>query len=197
MAFDSGKGEIFVQSLQSISVISDGNNKIVASIPLGTGDTYAMAYDSGNGLILFTDDHGLNAISDSSNSIVALGLAAAGSAPWGVAYDPAMNEVFVANYGPNAASQYTVTVVSDASLATSSTTTSVTPSSTSTSVSPTTSPTQANTLSSSIAPASSSSSKASSSSISDSYLLVVAIQAVVILSLALVAQQRTRRPERI
>ncbi len=142
MAFDSGKGEIFVQSVESIQVISDGNNEVVASIPLGTGDTYAMVYDSGNGLILFTDDHGLNAISDSSNSIVALGVAAAGSAPWGVAYDPAMNEVFVANYGPNAVEQYTVTVLSDASLAPSlTTTTSTAPTTTSaTSIVTTTSP---------------------------------------------------------
>jgi DNA-binding beta-propeller fold protein YncE len=142
MAFDSGKGEIFVQSFQSIQVISDSNNTVIASIPLGTGDTYAMAYDSGKGLILFTDDHGLNVISDSSNSIVALGVAAAGSAPWGVAYDSATNEVFVANYGPNAVGQYTVTVLSDASLPTTSTiTTSTAPPTTSvTSIVTTTSP---------------------------------------------------------
>jgi YVTN family beta-propeller protein len=132
MAYDYGKGEIFVQSVESIQVISDSGNQVVASIPLGTGDEYAMTYDSGRSLILFTDDHGLDAISDSSNSIVALGVAAAGSAPWGVTYDPAMNEVFVANYGPNAVEQYTVTVLSDVSLVTSpATTTSTAPPTTS------------------------------------------------------------------
>jgi DNA-binding beta-propeller fold protein YncE len=123
MAFDSGKGEIFVQSFQSIQAISDNNNKVIASIPLGTGDSYGMAYDSGKGLILFTDDHGLNVMSDSSNSIVALGVAVAGSAPWGLAYDPVRSEVFVANYGLNEVGQYTVTVLSDASLPITSTST--------------------------------------------------------------------------
>jgi YVTN family beta-propeller protein len=50
IAYDSGKGEIFVSNGDdnTISVISDATNSVVATLPAGT-DPYAVAYDSSKG----------------------------------------------------------------------------------------------------------------------------------------------------
>ena len=50
VAYDSGKGEIFVTNSDLVYVISDTSNTVVAEIPLG-GDPFGIAYDSGKGEI--------------------------------------------------------------------------------------------------------------------------------------------------
>src|SRR3989441_11858821 len=70
VAYDSGKGELFVTNSNSVSVISDATNAVVASIPVGSG---AVAYASGNGERLVSDtgsDSG-SVISDATDAVVA------------------------------------------------------------------------------------------------------------------------------
>ena len=51
VAYDSGKGEIFVTNNggNNVSVISDSSNRVVASIPVGYAPD-GVAYDSGKGV---------------------------------------------------------------------------------------------------------------------------------------------------
>ncbi|EQD49409.1 40-residue YVTN family beta-propeller repeat-containing protein, partial [mine drainage metagenome] len=50
VAYDSGRGELFVadQLSNNVSVISDANNTVVATVPVGIGP-WAVAYDPGKG----------------------------------------------------------------------------------------------------------------------------------------------------
>jgi TM2 domain-containing membrane protein YozV len=71
MAYDSGKGEIFVANggAYAVSVISDSNSSVVATIgvvnlPLGS----SVTYDSGKGE-LFVTGNPFSVISDSNNSV--------------------------------------------------------------------------------------------------------------------------------
>jgi YVTN family beta-propeller protein len=121
IAYDSAKGEIFVANAGSpggfnvtseagtntVSVISDSNNKVVASIDMGTPAGYVV-YDSGNGEIFVTAYGGdkVYVISDSTNSIVAT--VTVGTYPLGEAYDSAKGEIYVCNGGDG-----TVSVISD------------------------------------------------------------------------------------
>jgi DNA-binding beta-propeller fold protein YncE len=66
-------------------------------------------------------------ISDSSDAVVATVTLPPGSSPYGVAYDPAKGEVFVANYG-----YITVSVISDAASSSATTPSSTTTTATST-----------------------------------------------------------------
>ena len=77
IAYDSGKGEIFVTNIydDTVSVISDSDNTVVATIPVEA--PYGVAYDSGkseifvtNSLITMTNfvSHTVSVISDSSDS---------------------------------------------------------------------------------------------------------------------------------
>src|SRR5437773_2205361 len=49
VAYDSDKGEVFVASYSrnTVSVISDETNTVVANIPVGNGGLSTLAYDSG------------------------------------------------------------------------------------------------------------------------------------------------------
>ena len=121
IAYDSAKGEIFVANAGSpggfnvtsqagtntISVISDSNNKVIASIDMGTPPGYVV-YDSGKGEIFVTAFGGdkVFVISDSTNSIVAN--VTVGTYPLGEAYDSGKGEIFVCNGGDN-----NVSVISD------------------------------------------------------------------------------------
>ncbi len=109
LAYDSGKGEIFVQNHSdgTISVISDSDNSVVATFPVGDYPQ-GMAYDSGKGETFESDldDVGevvgssspvVRVISDSNNSVVATIPNVVGN----LAYDPAKGEVFVSQYDTN------------------------------------------------------------------------------------------------
>jgi len=105
LAYNSAKGEIFVTNVDfnSVYVISDINNTVVATIPVGN-QPYGIAYDSGKGEI-FVANHGadsVSVISDNTNAMVAN--IKVGSQPSAVAYDSDKGEVFVANYNSSSIS---------------------------------------------------------------------------------------------
>jgi DNA-binding beta-propeller fold protein YncE len=132
MVYDSGKGEVFVEddvfnyssgaSVPCIvSVVSDSTNAVVTNVNVG-GGTHAegMAYDPAKGEVFVADSNGTDVavISDATDSVVAnIGIEPqatghqAGNGVLGVAYDPAADQILVANNGdylPN-----TVTAISD------------------------------------------------------------------------------------
>jgi len=128
VAYDSAKGEIFaasgnakvVGSTPSITVISDSNNSVVATITYSSPGNSAydwpnqpmgVVYDSAKSEVFVSDvgayGGSVYVISDSSNSVVAT--VAVGHNPGDMAYDSAKGEVFVANTG----SSY-ISVISDA-----------------------------------------------------------------------------------
>jgi YVTN family beta-propeller protein len=110
VAYDSGMGEIFVtnEGDNSVSVISDSSNSVVATIPVGEYPT-GVVYDLAKGEI-FVSNGGANTvsvISDSTNAVIAT--IDVGASPKCGAYDPAKGEIFVPNFDGN-----TVSVISDA-----------------------------------------------------------------------------------
>ena len=125
VAYDSGKGEIFVGDVDcypdhayyacgNVSVISDVTDKVVATIPV-VGPPQGIAYDSEKGEVFvatetgstepFTPGH-VAIISDATNSVIAT--VTVGVLPFGVAYDSGTGQVFVSNSGSN-----NVSVISD------------------------------------------------------------------------------------
>ena len=109
VAYDSGKGEVFVANhfSDSVSVISDASNTVVATIPVGS-NPQGVGYDSGKGEVFVTNQgpNTVSVISDTSNTVVAT--IPVGSNPLEVAYDSGKGEVFVANDNSN-----NVSVISD------------------------------------------------------------------------------------
>ena len=113
VAYDSGKGEIFVTTepnyptFTGVSVISDSTNAVIATIPVGNSPD-GIAYDSGKGEIFVTNsgDNTVSVILDSNNTVIST--LAVGSNPQGVAYDFGRSEIFVANHSSN-----TLSVISD------------------------------------------------------------------------------------
>ena len=105
LAYDPAKNEVFVVNTNAgtVSVISDSNNSVVATIPLGNpvpiGVATWIAYDSGTGELFvslsFARNGKVAVISDSSNIVV--DTITVGGEPEGVAYDPGKGEIFVAN----------------------------------------------------------------------------------------------------
>jgi len=105
MAYDIAMNEIFVVNTNAgtVSVISDSNNTVVATIPLGNpvpiGVAYWIAYDSGKGELFvslsFAGNGKVIIISDKSNTVV--GEITVGGEPEDLAYDSAKGEIFVAN----------------------------------------------------------------------------------------------------
>ena len=108
VAYDSGKGEVFVANSTNVSVISDATNKVIATIPVGSVPT-GLAYDGGKGEVFVANSgsNNVSVISDATNKVIAT--IPVGSQPGGVAYDSGKGEVFVANDGSN-----NVSVISDA-----------------------------------------------------------------------------------
>ena len=101
LAYDSAKGEIFVADgdSSSVSVISDSNNSVVATIKLATSPC-AIVYDSGKGEIFAANYENAGfvyEISDTNNSVVAT--VPVGSSPTAIAYDSGKGEIFTANFG--------------------------------------------------------------------------------------------------
>jgi len=105
VAYDSGKGEVFVTDFgaDSVSVISDASNSVVATVPVGHFPD-RIAYDSGKGEVFVTNvgDNTVSVISDTSDTVVAT--VAVGTYPYGIAYDSGKGEVFVTNYDSNTTS---------------------------------------------------------------------------------------------
>ena len=110
VAYDSGKGEVFVANAASdnVSVISDATDGVVATAVVGS-NPYGVAYDSGTGEVFIANaaSDNVSVISDATDSVVAT--VAVGSNPDGVAYDSGTGEVFVANEASD-----NVSVISDA-----------------------------------------------------------------------------------
>ena len=100
VAYDSGKGEIFVTNTDtnSVSVINDKTNKVVATIPVGK-NPLGVAYNSAKGEIYVTNfgSNTVSVISDKTNKVVAT--IDVGRNPIGIAYDSGTGEVYVANRG--------------------------------------------------------------------------------------------------
>jgi YVTN family beta-propeller protein len=109
VAYDSGKGEVFVTNSESdnVSVINDTTDTVVANIPVGT-DPLAATYDSGKGEIFISNEKSANVsvISDATNTVIQT-IAVAGY-PLFSAYDSANGEIFVTN------DEVSVAVISDA-----------------------------------------------------------------------------------
>ena len=105
LAYDSNMGEVFVANgdTDSVYVISDKTNSVVAEVPVGRVP-YGAAYDSGMGEV-FVANHGadsVSVISDLNNTVVAT--VKVGSAPSAVAYDSGKSMIFVANYNSSSVS---------------------------------------------------------------------------------------------
>ncbi|MCI4318844.1 MAG: YncE family protein [Thermoplasmata archaeon] len=108
VAYDSGKGEVFVTNSGSgnVSVISDATDSVVATISVGS-KPYAAAYDSGKGEVFIANEQGgsVSVVNDTNNSVVAT--VSTGNYPIGLAYDSGKGEIFVAG------DQTSVFVISD------------------------------------------------------------------------------------
>ena len=102
IAYDSGKGEVFVANFGSsnVSVIGDTTNAVVASVAVtGGASPIGVAYDSGRSEVFVTDifSNNMSVIADSNNTVVAS--VNVSTYPFGVAYDSGKGELFVTDYG--------------------------------------------------------------------------------------------------
>ena len=102
-AFDPSVDEVFLASNNSVSVITDSNNSVVASIPVGHDPSF-IAYDSIRSELLVAnyDSNSVSIISDSNDSVIAT--LQVGYSPTGVTYDSGVGDFFVANTGSNSLS---------------------------------------------------------------------------------------------
>jgi len=99
IAYDSGKGEIFVSSMgeNCVKVISDTNNTVVKTIPVGS-QPMGLAYDSGRGeIFVCSGDSKVYVISDTNNTVVAN--ISVGTYPFYATYIPTRGEIYVSNMG--------------------------------------------------------------------------------------------------
>jgi YVTN family beta-propeller protein len=100
-AYDPSKGDVFVTGYgyndtgNTVYVISDATNSVVANVTVGKGPPYAIAYDSGKGEVYVANYNAstVSVISDTSDAVVAT--LPVGTAPLSLTYDPAKAEVFV------------------------------------------------------------------------------------------------------
>jgi YVTN family beta-propeller protein len=116
MAYDSGKGEVFVVNivetsgtpLGNVSVISDASNTVVATVPVGV-NPIAAAYDSGKGEVFVANSgsNNVSVISDATNTVMAT--VPVGSSPDYMVYDAGKGDIFVEN-----SNSHNVSVISDA-----------------------------------------------------------------------------------
>ena len=79
----------------SVSVISDATNAVVATVTVGISCRFA--YDSGKGEVFVVNSGAdtVSVINDVTNTVVAT--VNVGGNPQGITYDSAKSEVFVAN----------------------------------------------------------------------------------------------------
>ena len=104
MAYDSGKGELFVADGHWLRVISDSSYKVVANITMPYVNLNSVAYDSSHHEIFVSWASMVSVISDSTNAIIkniTLGVPFSGSPTYvtGLVYDSAKSEVFAAHFG--------------------------------------------------------------------------------------------------
>ncbi len=108
LVYDSGRGEIWVNNgSYSVTVISDNTNAVIATVNVPDGSAFAstMAYDPGKAEIFVTLFSEVAVVSDSTYDEIAT---IPSDAPYGLAYDSAKGEIFVADAGSN-----TTSIVSD------------------------------------------------------------------------------------
>ncbi len=114
MAYDSGKGEIFVTDTygytSSVYVINDSSNIVFTSIGVG-GGLGSLVYDNGTGEIFVAYSGveglpgGIAVISDNNDTVVkTINMTA-----YALAYDPVKNEIFALTYN----SGYVVSAIDD------------------------------------------------------------------------------------
>ncbi len=115
VVYDSGKGEIFVQNDTwfddrcYLTVLSDTNYSVVATIPLQYYCTGGMAYDAARGEVFIGSGDNVSVVNDTTNRVVA-NIAAPGAA--GIAYDPSRGELWVGS-NPDSNAVGRVFVISD------------------------------------------------------------------------------------
>ncbi len=97
VAYDSSKGEVFVADINNntVSVISDVNNAVIATVSVGEAPD-GVAYDSSKGEVFAANlySNTVSVISDATDTVVAN--LSWGLQPTGVAYDSGKGEVFMA-----------------------------------------------------------------------------------------------------
>jgi YVTN family beta-propeller protein len=105
IAYDSGKGEIYLTNgdFHLVYVISDSDNTVVATIPVGDTPS-GITYDPSKGELFATNFKAdtVSVISDSNYTVTAT--IPVGTSPIGIAYDSGKGEIFVANYGSDTVS---------------------------------------------------------------------------------------------
>ena len=112
IAYDSGKGEMWVTDQTGEYAISDATNMVVANV---TGSVYAsgelcIAYDSGKGeLFVAYNTTSVQVISDSSNTIIAN---ITTSDVFSLVYDSAKGEIFASETNANTGA-INIAVISD------------------------------------------------------------------------------------
>src|SRR3989475_545425 len=96
-----GNGNVYVVLLSSntVSVISDTTNSIIATVPVGVSPL-GVAYGNGNIYVSNYDSSSVSVISGTTNSVIAT--VPVGTNPLGVAYG--IGNVYVANYGSSSVS---------------------------------------------------------------------------------------------
>ena len=116
MAYDSGKGEVFIcdsgyntitgYSTQGhVFVVSDSNNSAITTINVASPQN--AVYDSGKGEVFVASGSGnVTVISDAKNAVIAT--IRVGRNPYGMAYDSAKGEVYVFNENDG-----TISVIND------------------------------------------------------------------------------------
>ena len=116
IAYDSGKGEVFVanngQQAGEITRIFDNNDTVGGEVQVCRGPTQ-VAYDSGRGEVFVScsgESLGLVGVVNDSDFLGSYFSIQVGHGPTGMAYDAAKGEVFVANSGNSS-----VSVISDKS----------------------------------------------------------------------------------
>jgi YVTN family beta-propeller protein len=100
IAYDSGKGEVFVDQYYyaNVAIVNTTTNSVVQTVSVGSYP-YGAAYDSGKGEV-FVSDYGsqqVSVINDTTNTVVAT--INVGIEPHGLVYDSAKGEIFVSNFG--------------------------------------------------------------------------------------------------
>jgi YVTN family beta-propeller protein len=96
--YDEGRGEVFVsnEGSNSVSVISDLTNNVVATIAVG-GFPFSVSYDNNKGEIYVAEQNSKNVsvISDVTNTVVST--FQVGNSPYGEAYDFDNGYTYVTN----------------------------------------------------------------------------------------------------
>lgn len=91
-----------------VSVIDSYSNNLVTTIPVAA-TPWGLAVDTVNNLIYVTSTAGNYYVIDGATNAVVGGPYAVGTTPEGIALNPTLAEVFIANFGSNTVSVYSMT----------------------------------------------------------------------------------------